>query len=83
MEASRLQSLAMMLSRGYYVRHWMMWQTHTGEGSKWLMAIGVKDFDGSPVDMGGEMEKSGFTEVEPGLWVIERTRADGSPYRGG
>ena len=87
MTASRLQSIAMLLGRSGWVRHWLHW--NYPQQTPWLMAIDVRDHEGKPVEMNGEMEKSGFTRTLEGqmddsgacvIYTIPRTNEDGTPY---
>lgn len=87
MTADRLQSLALLLSRAGWVRHWLHWNYPTRE--PWFMAIDPRDDKGKPMDLKGEMEKSGFARTLHGtmddtgecvIWTIRRTNADGTPY---
>lgn len=90
MTADRLQLLVTLLSRGAWVRHWLHWN-YPSE-SPWLMAIDIRDSGNRPIDMNGEMEKSGFTRLanwepittgECTIWTIPRTNRDGTPYVSG
>jgi predicted Zn-ribbon and HTH transcriptional regulator len=87
MTADQLQSIAMLLSRSGWVRHWLHF--NYPQESPWLMAIDVRDHNNRPLELNGEMEKSGFTKTLEGvmdqtgecvIYTIARTNSDGTPY---
>jgi hypothetical protein len=82
MTASRLQSIAMLLSRSCYVRHWLHFNYPQQE--PWLMAISVKGAGDQFNGLVDELTKTGFTLAHhEGLeiFTVPRTTEAGKPYR--
>lgn len=87
MTAPQLQTLAMLLSRSLWVRHWLHWNYPCRD--PWLMAISVHDADGChPFERSGiadELTKAGFVMEDQGkgdaVFVIRRTNENGTPYQ--
>jgi hypothetical protein len=86
--ADQLQSIAMQLSRSGWARHWVHF--NYPQQSPWLMAIDVRDHEGKPLELEGEMEKLGFTRTLEGemdatgscvIYTVPRTDDAGLPYR--
>lgn len=83
MTVATLQRLVLSIANCAHVRVWYHW--NAPQEDPWLMAISVIWWDGIPLEQDYlEDEYQMIRDVcweKNGVWTVERTNVDGSPFR--
>lgn len=83
MTAKTLERLVINIANRAYVRCWYRWNAPVEDS--WLMAISVCNVEGNPLPQDYLEDEYGMVRdvswEKNGVWTIERTNEDGTPFR--